>query len=139
MLGKVFEKFIAKAPVAVMVRGVLERVLNPDALNDIYARAAVRQYTRDLGCSIWHFSRTFWSHSPVVGDTSLNNRKALILKIKRGMTCPDKNCVSRTGPKPGRLNSLPEKRGSGLAFCLAQKARPGSGAPSSSVFHFSFS
>ena len=48
MLGKVFEKFIAKAPVAVMVRGVLERVLNPDALNDIYARAAVRQYTRDL-------------------------------------------------------------------------------------------
>ena len=48
MLGKVFEKFIDKAPVAVMVRGVLERVLNPDALNDIYARAAVRQYTRDL-------------------------------------------------------------------------------------------
>ena len=48
MLGKVFEKFIDKAPVAVMVRGVLERVLNPDALNDIYARAAVRQYPRDL-------------------------------------------------------------------------------------------
>ena len=36
MLGKVFQKFIDKAPVAVMVRGVLERVLNPDALNDIY-------------------------------------------------------------------------------------------------------
>jgi hypothetical protein len=38
MLGKVFEKFIDKAPVAVMVRGVLERVLNPDALNDIYTQ-----------------------------------------------------------------------------------------------------
>jgi hypothetical protein len=37
MLGKVFEKSFAKAPVAVMVRGVLERVLNPDALNDISA------------------------------------------------------------------------------------------------------
>ena len=48
MLGQVFKKFIDKAPVAVMVRGVLERVLNPDALNDIYARAAVTQYTREL-------------------------------------------------------------------------------------------
>jgi hypothetical protein len=27
MLGKVFERFVEKAPVAVMVRGMLERVL----------------------------------------------------------------------------------------------------------------
>jgi ribosome-dependent ATPase len=37
-------------------------------------------FTRSLGCSIWHFSRTFWPHSRVVGDPSLNNRKALILR-----------------------------------------------------------
>jgi len=43
MLGKVFEKFIAKAPVAGMVRGVWERVLNPDAPNNINGRAAVGQ------------------------------------------------------------------------------------------------
>ena len=48
MLGKAFEKFIDKASVAVMVRGVLERVLNPDALNEIYERSTVRQYTREL-------------------------------------------------------------------------------------------
>lgn len=48
MLGKAFERFFDKAPVAVMVRGVLERVLNPDVLNQIYARAAVTQYTREL-------------------------------------------------------------------------------------------
>ena len=48
MLGKAFEKFIDKAPVAVMVRGVLERVLNPDALNEIYERNTVTQYTREL-------------------------------------------------------------------------------------------
>ncbi len=48
MLGKAFERFIEKAPVAVMVRGVLERVLNPDALNALYERAAVKQYTREL-------------------------------------------------------------------------------------------
>jgi len=48
MLGKAFEKFIEKAPVAVMVRGVLERVLNPNALNEIYERTTVTQYTREL-------------------------------------------------------------------------------------------
>jgi len=48
MLGKVFERFIEKAPVAVMVRGTLERVLSPDALNGLYERVADRQYTREL-------------------------------------------------------------------------------------------
>jgi hypothetical protein len=48
LLGRAFERFVEKAPVAVMVRGVLERVLNPDALNALYERATVTQYTRDL-------------------------------------------------------------------------------------------
>jgi hypothetical protein len=48
MLGKVFERFVEKAPVAVMVRGILERVLSADALNALYERAAVKQYTREL-------------------------------------------------------------------------------------------
>ena len=48
LLGSAFERFVEKAPVAVMVRGVLERVLNPDALNALYERATVGQYTRDL-------------------------------------------------------------------------------------------
>jgi Transposase DDE domain len=48
MLGKVFERFVEKAPVAVMVRGILERVLGPEALNALYDRVAERQYTREL-------------------------------------------------------------------------------------------
>ena len=48
MLGKVFERFVEKAPVAVMVRGILERVLGPDALNGLYDRVADKQYTREL-------------------------------------------------------------------------------------------
>ena len=48
MLGKVFERFVEKAPVAVMVRGLLERVLGADALNALYDRAADKQYTREL-------------------------------------------------------------------------------------------
>jgi len=48
MLGKAFERFVEKAPVAVMVRGVLERVLSADALNALYERSSVNQYTREL-------------------------------------------------------------------------------------------
>ena len=48
MLGEVFERFVAKAPVAVMVRGILERILGPEALNALYDRVAERQYTREL-------------------------------------------------------------------------------------------
>ena len=48
MLGAVFERFVAKAPVAVMVRGILERILGPEALNTLYDRVAERQYTREL-------------------------------------------------------------------------------------------
>ena len=48
MLGNVFERFVEKAPVAVMVRGILERVLGPDALNALYDRVADKQYTRQL-------------------------------------------------------------------------------------------
>ncbi|MCP4949449.1 MAG: IS4/IS5 family transposase, partial [Aestuariibacter sp.] len=48
MLGKIFERFVEKAPVAVMVRGILERILGPDALNTLYDRVADRQYTREL-------------------------------------------------------------------------------------------
>ena len=48
MLGKVFERFVEKAPVAVMVRGILERVLSADALDRLYEKVADRQYTRQL-------------------------------------------------------------------------------------------
>ena len=48
MLGNVFERFVEKAPVAVMVRGILERVLSPHALNALYDRVADKQYPREL-------------------------------------------------------------------------------------------
>jgi hypothetical protein len=48
MLGTVFDQFIKKAPAAVMVQGVLERILSPDALDALYERNTVTQYTREL-------------------------------------------------------------------------------------------
>jgi IS4 transposase len=48
MLGRIFERFVEKSPVSVMARGLLERVLNPQTINEIFERVADRQYTRDL-------------------------------------------------------------------------------------------
>lgn len=48
MLGHVFERFVAKSPISVMVRAALERVLGADRLDLWYARTAQKQYTRAL-------------------------------------------------------------------------------------------
>ena|SRR5687768_13756858 len=48
MLGEVFERFVEKSPISVMVRASLERVLGADRLDLWYERTAQKQYTRDL-------------------------------------------------------------------------------------------
>jgi hypothetical protein len=48
LLGKRFEAFIEASPVSVMIRGTLERVLDPEKLEQVFESHAVRQYTRDL-------------------------------------------------------------------------------------------
>lgn len=48
MLSPVFTPFIEKSPISVMARGMLERVLNPDQLNDWFNTTAKEQYTKDL-------------------------------------------------------------------------------------------
>jgi hypothetical protein len=48
MLGTIFERFVEKSPISVMVRGTLERVLGAEHLDAWYARTAHKQYTRTL-------------------------------------------------------------------------------------------
>jgi len=48
MLGKVFERFVEKSPISVMVRAALERVLGADRLDQWFERTAQKQYTREL-------------------------------------------------------------------------------------------
>jgi hypothetical protein len=48
MLGDVFERFVEKSPISVMVRATLERVLSADRLDLWYERTAEKQYTREL-------------------------------------------------------------------------------------------
>lgn len=48
MLGQIFARFAEKSPVSVMVRGMLERALNLEALDVWYERVSDKQYTRTL-------------------------------------------------------------------------------------------
>jgi hypothetical protein len=48
MLNPIFEPFAEKSPISVMARGMLERVLNPDQLNQWFNATAKEQYTKDL-------------------------------------------------------------------------------------------
>src|SRR5437660_670685 len=48
LLDKVFEPFIKEAPVCVMARGVLQRILDPHHIDQLFTRTAQRQYTNEL-------------------------------------------------------------------------------------------
>jgi IS4 transposase len=48
MLPSVFDRFVEKSPVSVMVEGVLHNALPPSLLDDLFTRTAQRQYTREL-------------------------------------------------------------------------------------------
>lgn len=48
MFGDILQKFVAKSPATVMVRGLLERLLNPQALDRWFEATAQAQYTRDI-------------------------------------------------------------------------------------------
>ena len=48
LLDNVFEPFIKEAPICVMARGVLQRILDPGHIDQLFAQTAERQYTNEL-------------------------------------------------------------------------------------------
>lgn len=48
MLGEIFQGFVEKSPISLMVRGTLERVFSDEALDRWYDNTAQTQYTRTL-------------------------------------------------------------------------------------------
>ena len=48
MLSSIFEKFVKKSPITVMARGMMERVLNPNQMDQWFNETAEQQYTKDL-------------------------------------------------------------------------------------------
>jgi hypothetical protein len=48
MLNPIFEKFVEKSPVSVIARSMMERLLNPEQLDQWFEETAKAQYTKDL-------------------------------------------------------------------------------------------
>ena len=48
LLGEMFERFVEQSPVTVMVRGILEKVLVPEKLDELFEKTAKVQYSREL-------------------------------------------------------------------------------------------
>jgi len=48
VMGELFQLFVQESPLCVMERALLENVLAPDKLDEIFRSAAVRQYKREL-------------------------------------------------------------------------------------------
>ena len=68
MLGEVFQRFVQRSPISVMVRGTLERVLGAEPLNQFSERTANNQYTRELLFSTVYalMSDVVFRHQPSV-------------------------------------------------------------------------
>ena len=48
MLNPIFERFAQKSPLTAIARGMMERVLNPEQLDQWFNHTAKAQYTKDL-------------------------------------------------------------------------------------------
>ena len=47
-LPAIFENFVQQSPVTVMMLRILERVMSPEKLDELFERTAQQQYTREL-------------------------------------------------------------------------------------------
>ena len=48
MINAIFEQFVEASPVSVMVRATMERIFSDENLNELFEKAAEKQYTREL-------------------------------------------------------------------------------------------
>lgn len=48
LLEQVFERFVKESSISVIVRGLLEKALCPQILDELFERSAKTQYTREL-------------------------------------------------------------------------------------------
>jgi Transposase DDE domain len=48
LLGQIFDRFVQASPLSVMTRGLLENILQPGLIDELFARTAETQYTKEL-------------------------------------------------------------------------------------------
>lgn len=50
MIDTIFTQFVKASPVTVMVKGIMERIFEPTALDELFESHAAKQYTRERTC-----------------------------------------------------------------------------------------
>jgi hypothetical protein len=91
LLGSMFQAFIEKSPVSVMVRGTLERVLHPDVLEALFEENALSQITRKIAFSqcvqimdavVFKIQPSVGAWYSIHGDQLSATRQAMYDKLK---------------------------------------------------------
>ena len=111
MLSPVFIPFVEKSPISVMARGMLERILNPDQLDQWFNATANEQYTKDL-----LFSTVFELMSQVVQGSRRSIHAAFQASI-------DDIGVSITSVY-NKLNGIEPETSAGLVRYAAGQVEP---------------
>src|SRR4051812_21301077 len=115
LLGPVFERFVAKAPFAVMSRSLLERALTPEALDALFEDKANSQYTREL---------TFSSVVDLMGQVVTSDARRR--RCRSGGPGP---CLaSPTGPSIARPSPTPPCSSGPRSRCESGCSTAGPGA-----------
>lgn len=79
LLDTIFAPFVKERPICVMARAVLERLLDAQRLDDLFARTAARQYTREILFStlVRMMSEVVLGVHPSVHAAYQSNREAI--------------------------------------------------------------
>jgi len=82
-MDSVFDAFVEQSPITVMARGMMERVLNPERLDELFDQTAKVQYTRSLlFSSVFNImSRVVCGHNLSVNDSFLASKEEIGVSI----------------------------------------------------------
>lgn len=83
MLKEIFQSFAEQSPVSVMARAVLERLLSPEWIDEVFERTAEGQYTRELLFSAVFslMARVVFRQAPSVRAAYLSQAKEITVSL----------------------------------------------------------
>jgi IS4 transposase len=122
-LESLFERFAAGTPLSVMTRALLENALQPTALDELFERLAVKQYTRELlfstvvetmtlvACRIYKSPRAVYTEHPDWFPVSLKcvyeKLQGIELPVMRELLCDNaRRCQAIVSVLGGQVRAL---------------------------------
>ncbi|MEL7010939.1 MAG: IS4/IS5 family transposase, partial [Cyanobacteria bacterium J06588_4] len=101
MINAIFSQFIEATPITVMVRGIMERIFEPTALDELFEAHAVKQYTREL-----LFSNVVSLMSLVLKDTASHIVSGIHPSVSAAYKALEKDLGVSRPALYGKLNGM---------------------------------